>query len=200
MNKRISLVLFTILVTVVFIAPITFVYLLTKPIVALNEEVFLKRAVLAAAGLEVPRDAAAAKELFDARVAALPGGGGTRARLPREGSAGATTGWVITRTGPGLWGDIVMVVGFAADRERLAGIEFLKQSETPGLGARIAEHWFKQQFKGKRGPFTTVGEGEPSAENQFDAITGATITSNAVMAIVNTVVAQAGTLPKEGTE
>jgi Na+-transporting NADH:ubiquinone oxidoreductase subunit C len=202
MNKRVSLVLFTILVTAVFIAPITFAYLLTKPIVALNEEVFLKRAVLAAAGLEVPPAAAAAKELFDARVASLP-----VAAAPEpepvyrvKDPAGATTGWVVTRTGPGLWGDIVMVVGFAADRERLAGIEFLKQSETPGLGARIAETWFKQQFKGKRGPFTTVGEGEPSTENQFDAITGATITSNAVMAIVNAVVAQAGTLPKEGTE
>jgi Na+-transporting NADH:ubiquinone oxidoreductase subunit C len=92
-----------------------------------------------------------------------------------------------------------MVVGFAADRQRLSGIDFLKQQETPGLGARIGEPWFKQQFKGKRGPFTTVGEGEPSAENQFDAITGATITSNAVKAIVNAVVAAAGSLPKEGT-
>ena len=38
---------------------------------ALNEEVFLKRAVLAAAGLEVPASNAEAKALFDARVEAL---------------------------------------------------------------------------------------------------------------------------------
>ena len=202
-NKRVSLVLFTVAVTIVFIAPITFAYLLTKPLVALNEEVFLKRAVLAAAGLEVPPEAAAAKELFDgaARGAAddPDRGGRSRARagLPGNGRRRAPGGWVITRTGPGLWGDIVMVVGFAADRARLSGIEFLKQSETPGLGARISEPWFKQQFKGKRGPFTTVGEGEPAAENQFDAITGATITSNAVKAIVNAVVAAAGGLPGE---
>ncbi len=206
MNKRVSLVLFTIAVTVVFIAPITFAYLLTKPIVALNEEVFLKRAVLAAAGLEVPPEAAAAKELFDTRVEVLPAAAAAAGAPAPEpiyrvkDPAGASAGWVITRTGPGLWGDIVMVVGFAADRVRLAGVDFLKQSETPGLGARIGEPWFKQQFKGKRGPFTTVGEGEPSAENQFDAITGATITSNAVKTIVNAVVAAAGSLPVEGAK
>ena len=205
MNKRVSLVLFTIAVTVVFIAPISFAYLLTRPIVALNEEVYLKRAVLAAAGLEAPRAAAAAKELFDARVAQLPAAeaaAGARAPEPVyrvKDTAGATAGWVITRTGPGLWGDIVMVVGFAADREQLSGIEFLKQQETPGLGARISERWFKEQFKDKRGPFTSVAEGEPTAEDQFDAITGATFTSNAVLGIVNAVVVEAGHLPKEGT-
>jgi Na+-transporting NADH:ubiquinone oxidoreductase subunit C len=205
MNKRVSLVLFTILVTVVFITPITFLYLVTKPIVALNEEGFLKSAVLAAAGLEAQGGAAAVKELFDARVEALPAAPAADGPAPEpvyrvKDPAGATAGWVITRTGPGLWGDIVMVIGFAADRERLSGIEFLEQTETPGLGARIAEPWFKEQFRSKRGPFTTVGEGEPSAENQFDAITGATITSNAVLGIVNAVVVEAGRLPEEGTQ
>jgi Na+-transporting NADH:ubiquinone oxidoreductase subunit C len=194
MNKRVSLVLFTILVTVVFIAPISFAYLLTKPIVALNEEVFLKRAVLSAAGVELPATNAEVKTLFDGRVEALPVPAGTEPVYRVKDSAGATAGWVITRTGPGLWGDITTVVGFAADRAQLTGIDFLKQSETPGLGARISESWFKKQFKGKRGPFTTVGEGEPSKENEFDAVTGATITSGAVKTIVNAVVEQAKSL------
>lgn len=204
MNKRVSLVLFTVAVTLVFIAPITFLYLLTRPIVALNEEAFLKRAVLSAAGLEVPRSNAEAKALFDSRVeqlSAAAGAGPASEPVYRvKDTSGATAGWVITRTGPGLWGDITAVVGFAADRERLAGLEFLKQSETPGLGARIAERWFKEQFRGKRGPFTAVAEGEPTRENEFDAITGATFTSNAVRDLVNAVVAAAAELPKEGTE
>jgi Na+-transporting NADH:ubiquinone oxidoreductase subunit C len=204
-NKRVSLVLFTIAVTVVFIAPISFAYLLTKPIVALNEEVYLKRAVLAAAGLEVPASNADAKALFDGRVEVLASPATASGPAPEpvyrvRDRSGAVAGWVITRTGPGLWGDITAVVGFAADRERLSGLEFLKQSETPGLGARISEPWFKRQFRGKRGPFSTVGEGEPSKENEFDAVTGATITSGAVKAILNAVVAAAGSLPKEGTE
>jgi Na+-transporting NADH:ubiquinone oxidoreductase subunit C len=204
-NKRVSLVLFTIAVTVVFIAPITFVHLLTRPIVELNEEVYLKRAVLAAAGLEAPSSNADAKALFDGRVEAVPLSAAATGPAPEpvyrvKDDQGAAAGWVITRTGPGLWGDITAVVGFAADRERLTGIEFMKQSETPGLGARISERWFKEQFRGKRGPFSTVGEGEPTKENEFDAITGATITSGAVKAILNAVVAAAGALPKEATE
>jgi len=208
-NKRVSLVLFTIVVTVVFIAPITFLYLLTRPIVALNEEVFLKRAVLAAAGLDVPASSADAKALFDGRVeqlaAAVEAAGQVAGPVPepvygvKDGS-GATAGWVITRTGPGLWGDITALVGFAADRQRLTGLEFLKQSETPGLGARIGERWFKEQFRGKRGPFTTVAEGERTTEHEFDAITGATFTSNAVRDLVNAVGAAAGSLPMEGTQ
>lgn len=194
MNKRVSLVLFTIAVTVVFIAPISFAYLVTKPIVALNEEAFLKRAVLAAAGLEPPAGNAEVKELFDRRVEAVPPASGREPVYRVKDPSGAPAGWVLTRTGPGLWGDITMVVGFAADRRELTGIEFLKQSETPGLGARVSEPWFKKQFGGKRGPFSTVGEGEPSTENEFDAITGATITSNAVKTIVNAVVGEAGAL------
>ncbi len=41
-----------------------------------------------------------------------------------------------------------------------------------------------------------MGEGEPSKENEFDAVTGATITSGAVKAIVNAVVEQARTLAR----
>ena len=198
MNKRISLVLFTIVVTIVFIAPISLAYLVTKPIVTLNEEVFLKRAVLLAAGLDLPGTNTEVRDLFDRRVETLPAVSGAEPVHRVKDESGGTAGWVLTRTGPGLWGDITMVVGFAADRERLTGIEFLKQSETPGLGARVSEAWFKQQFRGKRGPFTTVGEGEPAKENEFDAVTGATITSNAVKAIVNAVVGEAGSLAGQG--
>jgi Na+-transporting NADH:ubiquinone oxidoreductase subunit C len=85
-------------------------------------------------------------------------------------------------------------VGFDARLEKLTGVDFLKQAETPGLGARIGESWFREQFRGKRGPFSTVGEGEPAAENQFDAITGATLTSNFVKDLLNAAVGQVGEL------
>ena len=45
MMKRALIVLFTILVTIAFVAPISFMYLLTKPQVTLNEEVFLKKSI-----------------------------------------------------------------------------------------------------------------------------------------------------------
>ena len=94
------------------------------------------------------------------------------------------------RSGPGLWGEITAAVGMDRNLERLTGVDFLKQNETPGLGARIAESWFREQFRGKRGPFTTVAEGLAAGENQFDAITGATNTSNSVKDLLNGTIAQ----------
>jgi Na+-transporting NADH:ubiquinone oxidoreductase subunit C len=197
MKQRILTVLFTIAMTIVFVAPISFVYLLTKGQVALNEEVFLKRAVLAAAGIPVPSANGEVVSLFSARAEEVKAGDAAPASYRIKSEAGGEpAGYVFVRSGPGLWGEITTTVGFDAELASLTGVDFLKQSETPGLGARISEKWFTEQFRGKKGPFTTVGEGEPAAENQFDAITGASITSNAVLSILNTTIDQAKSLVK----
>jgi Na+-transporting NADH:ubiquinone oxidoreductase subunit C len=194
MNKRVMIVVFTVLVTVVFVSPISLVYLVTKPKVELNEKVFLRRSVLYAAGLPVPAAPAEISALFDERVEERSGGGGPYYLVKDQD--GRPAGYVLLASGPGLWGEITAAVGFDAGLEKLTGVDFLKQAETPGLGARIGEGWFREQFRGKRGPFTTVGEGEPAAENQFDAITGATLTSSFVKDLLNTAVGQVGDLVK----
>jgi Na+-transporting NADH:ubiquinone oxidoreductase subunit C len=185
MKKRVMIVVFTVLVTVGFVAPISLVHLLTRPTVELNEQVFLKRAVLYAAGLEVPKSPTELVALFDRRVEQMPGPDGKSLYYLVKDPAGQPAGYVVLQSGPGLWGEITAAVGFDAHLEKLSGVDFLKQVETPGLGARIAEPWFREQFRGKRGPFTTVAEGEPAGENQFDAITGATLTSNFVKDLLN---------------
>jgi len=192
MSKRIMIVVFTVLVTVVFVSPISLVYLITKPAVELNERVFLRRSVLYAAGLKVPPTPAEISALFDSRVEKKSGSAGEYYLVKDE--AGQPEGYVFLASGPGLWGEITAALGFDARLEKFTGVDFLKQSETPGLGARIGEPWFREQFRGKRGPFTTVGEGEPAAEDQFDAITGATLTSNFVKDLLNTAVGQVGKL------
>jgi Na+-transporting NADH:ubiquinone oxidoreductase subunit C len=197
MKQRILTVLFTIAVTIVFVAPISFVYLLTKGQVALNEEVFLKKAVLAAAGIPVPSANGEVVSLFSARAEEAKTSDAVPAYYRTKSEAGGEPiGYVFIRSGPGLWGEITATVGFDSVLSTLTGVDFLKQSETPGLGARISEKWFTEQFRGKKGPFTTVGEGEPASESQFDAITGASITSNAVMSILNSTISQAKGLVK----
>ena len=196
MKQRPFTIVFTLAVTVAFVAPISLAYLLTKPIVALNEEVFLKRAVLYAAGVPVPAGNEQIVAAFATRAEAVPGASGAPPYYRIKTESGQLSGYVFLRSGPGLWGEITATVGFDGKLERLSGVDFLKQSETPGLGARISEAWFREQFRGKRGPFSTVPEGEPAQENQFDAITGATLTSNYVKAILNTTVDQARSLVK----
>jgi Na+-transporting NADH:ubiquinone oxidoreductase subunit C len=183
------MILFTVAVTVAFISPVSLLYLLTRQRVAQNEEVFVKKAVLSAAGIQSEGGNEGVISAFAERIEEMKSGAEPVYRV-RDGSGGIE-GYVLTKSGPGLWGEITATVGFGKDGRRLTGVDFLRQSETPGLGARISEKWFREQFRGKRGPFTTVREGEPDSENQFDAVTGATVTSNAVKEILNAAVAQA---------
>jgi Na+-transporting NADH:ubiquinone oxidoreductase subunit C len=77
--------------------------------------------------------------------------------------------------------------------ERVIGVAFYRHSETPGLGGRITEDWFKGQFAGKRLPprgkegryFSFVPAGTARGEGDLDAITGATGTSRGVERLVN---------------
>lgn len=173
---------FMLMITVVVVSAVSGAYLLTADRIRLNGTLFFKRALLSAAGVEVPRDPVEVARLYKDRVreTADP----DRFEV-LSAAGGSVSGLVLRGNGVGLWGGIRAVVGFDAGGERLTGIEFLEQSETPGLGARIEEAWFKNQFKGKRGPFEMVPEGAPSKDNEFDAITGATITSKGVRGLVN---------------
>jgi len=93
-------------------------------------------------------------------------------------------GYVITViTHEGYGGDIQFTMGVNNDGS-LNGISLLSISETPGLGMQ-AEDVLVPQFAGRSAyPFEYTKTGA-AAENQIDAISGATITTNAVTDGVN---------------
>lgn len=113
--------------------------------------------------------------------------------------------------GPGLWGPIKGFLSLEADMETIRGITFYEQEETPGLGGEIAAAclcsklassancpaWFRHQFRGKRitnlagqAGIHIVRRGTGTAINEVDAITGATMTSDKVEAMLNVVIRQ----------
>lgn len=104
--------------------------------------------------------------------------------LIAKDSAGKAIGMVLNVvTHEGYSGDIGFYMGIASDKT-LNGISILSISETPGLGMK-AETVLKPQFENKKADqFTTVKSGA-AAEGEIDAISGATITSNAVTNGVN---------------
>ncbi len=184
--ERMFPVIFMFVITVVCIAGVSFLYLSTKDMVLLNESLFLKKSVLYASNILIPGDSLSINEVYQDRVEEVKGEDDTIDYFRIKGEEGdATEGYVVFQDGPGLWGSITAVIGYKNDLETLTGIDFIYQNETPGLGARIMESWFREQFRGKRGPFSRVPEGTSAAENEFDAITGATRTSAAVEKIVN---------------
>ena len=89
-------------------------------------------------------------------------------------------------------------LSIALDTLAQARIDFIKQNETPGLGARIEEEWFRKQFRGKTPPFTLVQEDtENTAPDEINAITGATYTSSYVRDMVNNSPERAAALLEE---
>ena len=96
---------------------------------------------------------------------------------------GEAVGFCVTAVSSGYGGNIEMMVGIDGDL-KLSGVEILSNSETAGLGANCTKEDFKAQFKGLEYPVTIV-KGAASGSDQASAITGATITSNAVASGIN---------------
>jgi len=98
---------------------------------------------------------------------------------------GQPLAYAVPFTGPGLWGSISGYMGVSTKLDRITGVVFTNHSETPGLGGRIDELTYREQFKDL--PITVdtkLAYGEDGG-GQIDAITGATSTSNAVLRILN---------------
>jgi len=192
LRRSLFTIFFMFAVTFVFISGLSLIYVLTRETISLNESLVVKRAVLYAAGLEVPQTGVEADALYQERVEEVKDEEGEVLYYEiLDPSGEAVQSYVVPVLGAGLWGEIVSVVGVERDLRTLTGIEFIEQNETPGLGGRITESWFKEQFRGKRWPLSVVSEGEPSDDQEFQAITGATNTTNAVRNILNERLARA---------
>jgi len=98
----------------------------------------------------------------------------------------ALCGWATPAEERGFQDRIRLMVGLSNDGGRVTGLTVLESSETPGLGDRIQQPQFRDQFIGRstEHPFVRVKPGE-SAAGQVDAITGATISSQAVINAIN---------------
>ena len=74
-----------------------------------------------------------------------------------EAAAKTENGYRVTVKTKGYGGDIVMNVSFDAEAETVTKVEVTEQSETPNLGARIAEKEFLDQFNGVKAPVYLPG-------------------------------------------
>ena len=81
-------------------------------------------------------------------------------------------GTAVIIEGAGYQDYIQLFVTVSPDLKEIKSIEILDQKETPGLGARIEEKEFLDQFKGE-------------VKEEYDAITGATVSSTTVINLVH---------------
>ncbi|HAN17606.1 MAG: NADH:ubiquinone reductase (Na(+)-transporting) subunit C [Bacteroidetes bacterium GWC2_33_15] len=104
------------------------------------------------------------------------------------------TQYIIPVYGKGLWGPIWGYVSLNSDLSTIYGANFAHKGETPGLGAEIDKKEFQAQFIGKQifnesGLFVSVsvlkgGTADPYSKYEVDGISGGTITSKGVDAML----------------
>ena len=92
---------------------------------------------------------------------------------------GKLVGVAIEEHGAGYGGPIGVLVGFNVANDTLAGIGTTQLSETPGLGMRVKEPSFREQFAGAKLPVKLSAQG-----GSIDGISGATISSKGVIEAV----------------
>ena len=99
-------------------------------------------------------------------------------------TGGAVVGYVVEVTTNGFGGAINMVVGVDVNGT-VTGVSIIKDSETANLGTKVTRNQsVLDRFIGLGGTITVN-----SGENRFDGVTGATVSSKAVTAGVNTALA-----------
>lgn len=103
---------------------------------------------------------------------------------------GSLAGHVAKSSGQGYADKIEVLLGLDAGGNTITGLFILDQKETPGLGNRILEKPWREQFvkKSSGTPLVVVKTGA-GQNHEIDGISGATISSRSVTHIVNTIIA-----------
>jgi electron transport complex protein RnfG len=106
-------------------------------------------------------------------------------------AAGKPVGFAITVAEAGFADLIEMIVGYDQSTHTVLGLKILANKETPGIADKVFKPPFAAQFAGRAAPVTGVkasgggGRGAPSDKSAVVMITGATISSRAVIRGIN---------------
>ena len=187
-------VIYMFIITFVAGGVVSGIYAANSQRIALNEQIKLDRVILTVMDIDFDPQARAEDilRLFEQRVKKEKINDLTYYRgLEKDGAS--LVGYAFPIQGAGLWGPIYGMMGVDPELNQILGVAFYRHSETPGLGGRITENWFVDQFKGlKLEPHhksqryvTIIRPGKAKKDQEVDGITGATITSNSVDRFMN---------------
>lgn len=152
----------------------------TRERVAIQQKLAENKAILYSAGLQV--DDEEVESIFAERFEELP----AEKEIYEYYEEGELVGYVFHWEGALLWGDASGFLGISEDGSSLLGMDVVSNNETPGLGGRITEDWYREQFRGielsEESPYIIY---RPSTGGNVDSITGATSTSESLRGLLN---------------
>ncbi|MCJ7579155.1 MAG: FMN-binding protein [Candidatus Aminicenantes bacterium] len=194
MKKQALSILYMFLITLFFASLVSAVKFLNEAKIETNQIVKLQRVILKVLDIPVqdPISYDELRRLFTAQIKNIQVGQKIL-YIGYEQDGRTIRGYAVPVGGPGFWGPIEGLVGVSPDATKILGLAFTKHNETPGLGGRITEDWFSDQFKGlslyplegSQNIFSFTAEGTQKSPNELDAITGASNTSSAVETFLN---------------
>lgn len=187
-------VLFMLIVTIIYTSVLAFINESTATIIKAQEELRVKRSVLYVLDLPVSDVDAEVNALYDGKITEKQSNGRDYFEYVDNNTV---DGYAFLFSGTGLWGSITGYIAFNPDFTKVLGIDFVSHSETPGLGGRIDEPWFKEQFRGiaVNGDQSIIVK--PADGGTIDGITGASLTTDSVKKMVNAFIKDALTFAKE---
>ena len=94
-------------------------------------------------------------------------------------------GWTFNAVGPGFQDKIELIIAVDKDFKTIAGFDVLASNESPGTGDKIKEIEFRKQFEDKSAAKLELIKSGEAKDNKILAISGATISSEAVVKIIN---------------
>ncbi|MBP3888213.1 MAG: RnfABCDGE type electron transport complex subunit G [Cellulosilyticum sp.] len=171
MNHPLKLGGILFLITAICVGILGVVNQVTSPIIATNE---IKSEEAAMKALVTEAESFVTVEDIDSEEI-------KKVCIAKQGSD--VVGYIVRMEPNGYGGAIKMLIGLDA-QGMIKGISILEHAETPGFGADAEKESFKGQFVNRKTPLK-VSKTTP-ADDEIQAITGATITSNAITQAVNT--------------
>lgn len=178
-------VIFMIIVTVVFTLALALINEFTKDKIAYNNEIKIKKTLLYVFDIDAENnDNESISNTYDALIeeATVNDQHVYIAKKSNE-----VIGYAFEVQGNGLWGTISGYAAVTPDYRQLIGIDFVAHSETPGLGGRISDSKYKEQFRdigldSENGNYIIH---RPNQGGNIDAIAGATKTAESVRKLLN---------------
>ena len=164
------------------------VFLGTKPAIERNRAEALRAAIL---GLLPGTETITELRPEGGELVGRPPGGesaGGELVYSARDAAGDLLGYAVPAEGPGYMDTVGLIYGYEPRNRTIVGIAILESRETPGLGDKIiADPAFHENFRRLRVEPTIVPvkRGRKNSANEVDCITGATISSEAVVTILN---------------
>jgi Na+-transporting NADH:ubiquinone oxidoreductase subunit C len=191
MKDKLMMLVFVLVLGTILTGVLVAVNWYTTPVINRNQQRETQAGVLKALG--IPFAEGEQGKVFADHVQTRQAGGETYYLADGAGIA-------LPYSGSGLWGPIDGIVALNPDLKTLKGVTILHQEETPGLGSRISEQSYLDQFRGKdfSSGLKLVPPGKARADNEIDAITGATLSPKAFLDILNANLRAAVPLIREG--